>query len=107
MSHDNDASESPKALADSVEADFQRLKGMLAIGWRKDPTHVQALIDRLTVEGLLESASRPKRRVYQAIAEYLEESLEERQDADPLEERRRAGRRGYLKRLLAGFDPQG
>lgn len=100
MADDDDALGARDAMEESVEADFTRLKSFLALGWRKDPRYVQALIDRLTLEGLLDDVSRPRRRVYRVIADYFEDALDEREDADRNRERKHAGRRGYLRRML-------
>ena len=89
-------------LEDKVEKEFDRLKLFMALAWREHPQFVQMLADRLAVEGLTGDLSRHRRQVYRAIHDYMEDALEERADADLQRERRREGRRGYLRRLFEG-----
>ena len=56
------------------------------------------------METLIDRVSRPRRQVYHALIDYLENALEEREDADPEEIRKRAGRQGYLQRLIRGLE---
>ena len=107
MTEDDGAPDSPEGLEASVEEDVRKLKAFLALAWRKDPRYVQAMIDRLTLESLMDNVSRPRRRVYHIIGDYFDHALDDRQDADRASERQSDGRRGYLRRFLAGFDPEG
>ncbi|WP_417518067.1 hypothetical protein [Minwuia sp.] len=87
-------------LEDHVEKEFDKLKLLLALAWRENPAFVQALADRLSVESITGDASRPRKRVYRAMVDFLEDALEEREDASLKTERKRAGRRSYLQRLF-------
>lgn len=87
-----------------AEKRLDSVKNLLGSAWRSDPVEVQALIDRLTVETLVDKVSKPRRQVYHALIDYLEDALEEREDADPEEVRQRTGRQSYLQRLLKGLD---
>lgn len=87
-----------------AEKRLDGLKALLGSAWHSDPAEVQALIDRLAVESLIDKVSRPRRQVYRALIDYLENALEDREDADPEEERKRSGRQSYLQRLIKGLD---
>lgn len=87
-----------------AEKRLDGLKTLLGSAWHADPAEVQALIDRLSVESFIDKVSRPRRQVYRALIDYLENALEEREDADPEKERKRAGRQSYLQRLIKGLD---
>lgn len=95
---------SDDAHQEMAERRLQTLKSLLGTAWQSDPLEVQALIDRLSVETLIDRVSRPRRQVYHALIDYLENALEEREDADPEEIRKRAGRQGYLQRLIRGLE---
>ncbi|MDF1720145.1 MAG: hypothetical protein P1U65_05700 [Minwuia sp.] len=87
-----------------AEKRLDTIKSILGSAWRSDPVEVQVLIDRLTVETLVDKISKPRRQVYRALIDYLEDALEEREDADPEEVRQRTGRQSYLQRLIKGLD---
>ncbi len=87
-----------------AEKRLENLKVLLGSAWHSDPAEVQALIDRLSVETFVDKVSHPRRQVYRALIDYLENALEEREDADPEKERKRAGRQTYLQRLIRGLD---
>lgn len=87
-----------------AERRLESLKNLLGTAWRSDPAEVQALIDRLSVETFVDKISKPRRQVYRALIDYMENALEEREDADPEEIRKRAGRQSYLQRLIKGLD---
>lgn len=101
---DDDQIAARQMLEDRVEDELGRLKTTLSLAWRENPRFVQAFADRLMVENMTADVARPRRRVYQAIADYLEDAIEEREDADRERERKRDGRRSYIKRLLDGID---
>lgn len=101
---DEDQIASRQMLEDKVEDELGRLKMILSLAWRENPRFVQAFADRLMVENMTGDVPKARRRVYQSIADYLEDALEEREDADRERERKRDGRRGYIKRLLDGMD---
>lgn len=87
-----------------AERRLESLKNLLGTAWQAEPEEVQALIDRLSVETFVDKISKPRRQVYRALIDYLENALEEREDADPEEIRKRAGRQSYLQRLIKGLD---
>lgn len=87
-----------------AERRLESLKNLLGTAWRSDPAEVQALIDRLSVETFVDKISKPRRQVYRALIDYMENALEEREDADPEEIRKRAGRQSYIQRLIKGLD---
>lgn len=87
-----------------AERRLESLKNLLGTAWRSDPAEVQALIDRLSVETFVDKISKPRRQVYRALIDYMENALEEREDADPEEIRKRAGRQSYLQRLIKRLD---
>ena len=86
-----------------AERRLESLKNLLGTAWRSDPAEVQALIDRLSVETFVDKISKPRRQVYRALIDYMENALEEREDADPEEIRKRAGRQSYIQRLIKGL----
>lgn len=92
------------AHQEMAEKRLETIRSLLGAAWRSDPAEVQALIDRLSVETFVDKVSRPRRQVYRALIDYLENALEEREDADPEEIRARAGRQSYLQRLIKGLD---
>jgi hypothetical protein len=44
--------------------------------------------------------TRSRHHVYQALADHMEDALEEHEDTDRAKERQRDGRRSYIRRLL-------
>ncbi len=87
-----------------AEKKLDAIKALLGSAWHSEPAEIQALIDRLSVETFVDKVSRPRREVYRALIDYMENALEEREDADPEEERKRAGRQTYLQRLIKGLE---
>lgn len=100
MASDPDPLAAREALEDKVEEELSRLKRTLSLAWRENPAFVQAFADRLKVENLTSDPTKARRDVYRAVADYFENAIEEREDADRNRERNRSGRRSYLKRLL-------
>jgi dGTP triphosphohydrolase len=92
-----------KVNEQNVERDFELLKRFTQCAWQRDLAHVEALIDRIRVEMMIEPLTRRRKAYYRAVIDFLEDVVEERYEKE--RKNRHETRRSvldYVKGMIEG-----
>lgn len=102
MSEENERFVDEKA----VERDYGFLKSFVGSAWNSPLTEVEALVERIRIDLMLETqVSRARKALYREAIDYLEHVLERRYEK--LEEPRESSREHILKYVKRMLDAAG
>ena len=89
-----------------VEQDLEMLERFCRTAWQSDLQNVEALIERLQVEMIVQRYPRRKKAIYRAVIDYMEDVLERRYEK--IEDDRDTVRQDvldYVAKLIQGLKP--
>jgi len=88
-----------------IEKQFKQLKHFADGVWHTDLTNVEAIVERIRLELIIEQVRNPRKTFYRAVIDYLEDVVDERykkENKNPEASRRSV--REYIKSFLDGTD---
>ena len=89
-----------------VEQDLESLERFCRTAWQSDLQNVEALIERLQVEMIVQRYPRRKKAIYRAVIDYMEDVLDRRYEkADDDRDTVRQGVLDYVSELIKGLKP--
>lgn len=88
-----------------INADLELIERLARLPWQRDVHNVEALIERLRVETIIQKHRGSLKRYHRAIIDRLEDVLEERYEKEDTD--RNSTRKavlGYIRSLWEGLD---
>ena len=87
-----------------IERDLAYLKSFMSCAWHRDLEEVEALVERLRLDLMLNKQDAPARHLYNAAVHFLEDAVEHRHRAERKDRRAtRLAVADYIRTLLEAW----